>query len=350
MAIINQRFFKSNVTGVINLPLNGNVTLTLESNISALQPTDSKNYRIVFRADSPSGEVVARSNVITMYGNSFLSIQATGGTKTEEGNWIVHAFTGSDNFTVTALSVFPERNTFQYLAVGGGGALSQDNYNKAGGGAGGLLQGNLTVTPSYLGTNDIIVGGGGAPGGSYPGYGTAGENSVLFNSKPTLKITALGGGTGAAGTGASGGGGLNRAAPNVADGGAGTPGQGRPGFRATSTRTTQPSYIITDYLGGGGGGGAGTGGPISTGTRNGGNGLAVSWVPSSYGGTGPTPGRWFAAGGAGQGYRLDTRVGSVVRANGTDGAGYGSGNGSGGSSVSGSGGQSGIVIIRYPKG
>lgn len=338
MSIINQRFFRSNVTGFINLPLNGNTILTLESNISALAPTDTKSYRIVFRADSPSGNIIATSNVITMYGNAFLSIQATGGTKTEEGNWVVHAFTSSDVFRLTSLSLLPERNTIQYLAVGGGGAPLFSTVGlqstRAGGGAGGLLTGNITVTSDYVGNNAIIIGGGGSPSPS----GISGANTVLFNSSPR-SITAFGGGGGRK-SGGSGGGGSVVGIPGTAPGLPGISGQGNPGFGGQGTSSNTPTSSRSDVYGGGGGG-AGSGGPINTNSQiNGGNGRAISWVPNLYGASGPTPGRWFAAGGGGDySFRGTSGQGSTE---GNPGAGYGPNNGSAT--------QQGIVIIRYPKG
>jgi len=330
MTIIDQRFFRSNVSGFINLPLNGNTILTLESNISALEPTDSKSYRIVFRADSPSGDIVATSNVITMYGNAFLNIQAHGGTRTEESDWIVHAFRESNTLDIVSLSVFPERNTIQYLVVGGGGNPTPSTYSKAGGGAGGLLEGNISVTPSYIGNFTVQVGG-------------VGGQTRLFNSTPN-QITALAGGGGRS-VGASGGGGQVFSVPGGSNGAAGTSGQGNPGFYGGGSIITYPTWNQTVYAGGGGGG-AGAGGPPTTGSENGGAGLAISWVPTSYGAAGPAPGRWFSAGGAGSGYNYRSPGapggGSTSYPAGSNGAGYGPANGSAG--------QQGIVIIRYPKG
>jgi hypothetical protein len=337
MTIIDQRFFRSNVSGFINLPLNGNTILTLESNISALQPTDSKSYRIVFRADSPSGNIVATSNVITMYGNAFLNIQAHGGTRTEEGNWIVHAFQESNTLNIASLSVFPERNTIQYLVVGGGGNPTPSTYSTAGGGAGGLLEGNISVTPSYIGNFTVQVGG-------------AGGQTRLFDSAP-IQITALAGGGGRAG-GASGGGGQVFSVPGSSPGSAGTPGQGNPGFSGGGSASYGSRNPVTGAFwnqivyNGGGGGGAGSGGPPLTSSKNGGAGLAISWVPTSYGAAGPAPGRWFSAGGFGSGYnyRSEGAPGgaSTTYPAGNNGAGFGPANGSAG--------QQGIVIIRYPKG
>lgn len=345
MTIIDQRFFKSNVSGFINLPLNGNTTLTLESNISALAPADTKNYRIVFRADSPEGDIIATSNVITMYGNAFLTIQATGGTKTAEGDWIVHAFTSSDNFDITSLSIFAERNTIQYLTVGGGGAPSPSTYSTAGGGAGGLLQGNISVTSDYISNTQVIVGAAGAGG-------ALAAPTILFNSTPR-QITAFGGGNGRA-DGGSGGGGQVFAVPGNTPGRSGVSGQGNPGGGgggSNSPNNPGPSgpWRQTTYSAGGGGGAGDAGGPVpgvNTSLGRAGNGLAVSWIPASYGAPGPTPGRWFAAGAGGSGYNYRSPTapggGSTSYPSNPNGAGYGPANGSAS--------QSGVVILRYPKG
>lgn len=363
MTIIDQRFFKSNVTGYIDLPLNGNTILTLESNISALEPSDTKSYRIVFRADSPSGNVVATSNVITMYGNAFLSIQATGGVKTEEGDWIVHAFPESNTFEINSVSVLTDKNTIQYLVVGGGGApyvspsLSAPGGSflgtaTAGGGGGGLLTGNITVDNNDVGISNVIIGSAGAGGG-----GDGGQSNFL-------NITALGGGGGKSGTDrytqfnivGSGGGTYVEFFPSISAvaGSFGTPGQGFPGGSGISYREVYPAPSGAGFLDlrvGGGGGGAGSTAtptvfPTATVGFNGGDGKAVTWVPSSYGASGPTPGRWFAGGGGGAGRQHKgppTAPGQPITGpyTGTSGAGS---SGAGGVS------QSGLVIIRYPKG
>ena len=352
---IDQRFFRSNVSGFINLPLNGNTTLTLESNISALEPTDSKSYRIVFRADSPSGNIVATSNIITMYGNAFLSIQATGGTKTEEGDWFVHAFEESNVLNISSLSVLSERNTIQYLVVGGGGGGGDSLFPpkmSGGGGAGGLLTGNINVDSTYIGNSNVIVG----AGGSGPSSGTDGSPSSL------LGVTALGGG-GTKGTNrytvsgivGSGGGSVTGTYPSNIPGSVGTDGQGYAGGRGSASRSnlTQPvfpnlPYTVESLRRGGGGGSGGAASGLDG--QNGGIGTAISWVPESYGVTGPTPGRWFAGGAAGGSwiYRSPSAPSpGTTTNNGTNGVGS---NTSGGGSRGGAAANPGIVIIRYPKG
>jgi hypothetical protein len=359
---IDQRYFFSNVTGFINLPLNGNTTLTLASNIAALEFSESKNFRIVLRADSPSGNIIATSNTFSMYGNAFLTIQAHGGVKTEEGDWIIHAFPQSNTFEISSVSILPEKNTIQYLVVGGGGApyvspsLSAPGGSSlgtatAGGGGGGLLTGNISIVNNDVGISNVIIGSAGAGGG-----GDGGQSTFL-------NVTALGGGGGKTSTDryvsfnivGSGGGTFSEFFPSSAvPGSLGTPGQGFQGGSGISYRETYPAPSGAGFLDlrvGGGGGGAGSTAiptvfPSATTGFNGGNGKDIPWVPSSYGVAGPAPGRWFAGGGGGAGAQFKgppTSPGQPITGpyTGTSGAGAG---GQGGAS------QSGIVIIRYPKG
>ena len=80
----------------------------------------------------------------TSFGNSASSggglpfMTATGGTITEDGNFKVHSFSSSSNFTVTSLGTDPTYgDKIDYLAVAGGGGGG--TLLGAGGGAGGLL-------------------------------------------------------------------------------------------------------------------------------------------------------------------------------------------------------------------
>jgi hypothetical protein len=212
----------------------------------------------------------------------------------------------------------------EYLVVGGGGSGGTNGvprYETAGGGAGGLLTGSISI----LEENTVIVGDGG--NGTLVS-GSNGNNSVFGN------IIAFGGGAGGsavngvlvAGSGGSGGGSITSAGPS----GSGIPGQGNNG-------------ALSNFSGGGG---AGTIGIFN----NGGSGSFVS----AFATIGGSPAGWFAGGGGGYIGRggigggasgssnLTVYTGSIN----TGGGGGGFNAGSFTPSAGGKGG-SGIVSIRY---
>lgn len=227
------------------------------------------------------------------------------------------SFTGVGTTTWTAPAGITSVN---YLVVAGGGS----GYI-AGGGAGGMLTGTLSVTPGTAYT--VTVGAGGLSAAAN------GSNSVFAS------ITSIGGGGappgGAGNTGGSGGGGSYGSAA----GGSGTAGQGNNGGNGN-----------TNSGGGGGGrGAAGSNAPSAHVGGAGGAGLSssITGVSVTYagggggGGTNQGSGGAGGSGGGGAG-RNDGAEGTAGTPNTGGGAG---GNGSGLAS-SGIGG-SGIVIISY---
>jgi hypothetical protein len=115
---------------------------------------------------------------------------ASGGTMSYIGDYIVHAFTSSENFIVTSSNVLDP--TVEYLVVGGGGSGGSDMGG--GGGAGGYLAGNTKVTVgSYIAT--VGSGGFGDNSGIGSRRGFEGQNSSLVGSG--VNLVALGGGGGA---------------------------------------------------------------------------------------------------------------------------------------------------------
>jgi len=153
----------------------------------------------------------------------------------------VHTFLSSNNFTISSLSNNPFYNTIEYLSVAGGGGAGTvplpvpeggpRSGNQAGGGAGGLLLGNTTLSAS---THIVTVGAGG-------GMGSPGSNTFISSGpgQPTAYFVSFGGGRGADNSptgpgifgqpGGSGGGaaaGLPTSPPWI---GEGVPGQGNPG-------------------------------------------------------------------------------------------------------------------------
>jgi hypothetical protein len=262
-------------------------------------------------------------------------IEATGGLITFDGNYKIHTFTSSGDFTVDYKS---STNTFDILVVGGGGGGGTTldfplEGGPSGGGAGGLIY-SQSYSDFTTGTYSVVVGAGGAVNSS--------GNSSSFND-----LIALGGGNGLAGglqggTGGSGGGstGFDPNEPGVPiSGGLGTPGQGFDGGEGSGG----PSGTT-----GGGGGGASEAGYAGVGGfgGNGGNGLQIDISGTPI---------YYAGGGAG----VRTSGTPVVEAYGTGGLGGGGNSGSwaGAPNTGGGGagkyafgqgtGGSGVVIIRY---
>lgn len=260
---------------------------------------------------------------------------ATGGVVTTDGNFKIHTFTSSGNFTVTQAGA-----PFEILMVAGGGGGG--GSTGGGGGAGGLIYNtNLTLTES---TYSLVVGAGGTAG---PNQGAAGNGS----DSTGFSLTAIGGGkgafsnpstSGAAGNGGSGGGAQMYEGRGSITPGLGTSGQGNNGGAGFNGGVNGTA---------GGGGGAGTAGGDGTaagGTGNGGDGLQIdiNGTPTYYaGGGGAGSGATAGTGGlGGGGAGWNGSYGSPGTAN-TGGGGGGGWNYSGGSG--GGAGGSGIIIVRY---
>jgi hypothetical protein len=254
-------------------------------------------------------------------------IVATGGTVSRDGDFLIHTFTGSGTFSVTALSSSPGLNSLTYLIVAGGGGGGQTFGSAAGGGgAGGFLNSSFTATISSY---PVLVGSGGPSD-------TNGNNSVLN------AITSRGGGFGAfLGSGNNGGSGGGES--NFYGGiGFGTPGQGFNGAPAG--------------LRSGGGGGAFENGKTSTNSAfggDGGNGKTSTISGSSIyyagggGGGGYTNGGIGGLGGGGTGGTFFSGI--IPGTAGAINTGSGGGGSAGPGTTFGANGGSGIVIIRYFK-
>jgi hypothetical protein len=255
------------------------------------------------------------------FGEPFTAITASGGTETTVGDYQIHTFTAGGTFTVSDAGSNPE---VEYLIVagGGGGAYSTTGAGSGvspGGGAGGMLSGNATVTAtSYT----ITVGSGGL-GQTASTASTAGGNSSA------LSITATGGGRAASlrdgFDGGSGGGARGIIGQGSGDGGLGTAGQGNNGGNA-STAISPIAY--SSAAGGGGAGAAAARSNEANRATAGGVGLA-----STISGSAVT----YATGGDAQD---GAGGGADAAANTGDG-------GAGGVDADGGDGGSGIVIIRY---
>ena len=204
-------------------------------------------------------------------------ISATGGTTVTDGAYTYHVFVANGNFVVSE-----GPGTIEALVIGGGGAARGDW--PGGGGAGGVA--HAQSWPMTPGTYPVVIGAGGAASPISSGDGSANKGAdTTFNG-----ITGLGGGAGTQDAyqsplpfnsaylsgGSGGGNGDEPVGPTTAAG--------------TGTQPTQPNHsgLVTNYgnpgfapAGGntwpattqnnGGGGGAGGGGTdgLTTGSPGG---------------------------------------------------------------------------------
>ena len=296
----------------------GIVTLQANTNIPL---GEARSFSLQIRQDSTTGFISNVSSNVTIENPTAIAATSTAGNVITDTNYITHVFTAAGTFTVTKVPAATANATLELLVVGGGGASMAPGNNPqgtAGAGAGGFIaESNVATATTYT----VRVGNGGNNGAAQDSSFSGGSGSA--NITYIAKAGGFGGGnfvisrSGGSGGGADGNGGGS---------GTGVPGQGFGGSM------TQPA-------GGGGAGAAAT-------TANGGVGKVAPMSPSlgtSYGTTGPSPGRWFAGGGGGNG--------------GSGGAGGGGGPGQAGTTNTGGGagggapglGGSGIVIIRYPR-
>ena len=321
--------------------------------------------------DGTQGWLAVNDNESSFIGPAFVT--ATGGTVTCCGDYKIHTFTGPGTFTVTCAGNPLGSETVDYLVVAGGGAGgsgSNSSRSGAGGGAGGYRESDggasgcyttsplgacVSALPVTAQGYPIIVGAGGAAGGSAT-KGCNGSNSIFST------ITSTGGGAGGArggtecgSSGGSGGGGVNNSGAGTGNTPPVTPPQGQSG--------SNPGTTGNCASGGGGGatgaGGAGAVAPDHTGGAGGaGATSSINTTPAARAGGGgaggggdlpspPTfPGGSASAGGGAGG--TTGQNGTAATAN-TGGGGGGAGGNPGPSTpgkVGGNGG-SGIVIIRY---
>lgn len=242
------------------------------------------------------------------------AIRATGGTTTNITGFKVHSFT---TVGTTSFDIAKGIGTVNCLVIAGGASGARYDTNGAGGGgAGGYLEGDKSLT---IGSFTVTVGAGGALRTGANEAGADGGNSVFDNA------TALGGGGGGASSvgrpGGSGGGGGNNS-----NGGAATQGN---------------SGGLTGYGGAGrndnsGGGNAGAGGGASGNTPSlGPTSFGAAGRASSITGTSVTYSR-----GGGVNYAYNISPGTSGAANTGDG-------GMGMYQANSGAGGSGVVIVRY---
>jgi PGF-pre-PGF domain-containing protein len=264
-------------------------------------------------------------------------INSTGGTKTTDGDYTIHAFTsnGTFNFSENFTGTF---NAEVLIVAGGGGG----GWHHGGGGGGGGVVHDTALAISD-GSYVIVVG----PEGTSPGgddtFGNNGGDSIAFGLNASggggggyySNNAGKAGGSGGGGGGSTGSGGSSDQTDNTASSGTRTVYGNSGGTRTGSGGNTNgngggaggasnathggPGHYAANFISFGssgyfgGGGGAGNDGAGNLGTHGGGNGGAVG-------------------GGAGTAATNNTGSG---------------GGGGGGSSGDGRPGGAGIVLIRY---
>ena len=355
----NGNFATANLTIARNgSPINGGSAADVVVN------TDGASIVLVY-VDGTQGWVATQDDESTFTGKNFLT--ATGGTTTTCGNCKIHTFTGPGTFTVSQVSSCAPENIVSYMVIAGGGGAGHSyptSNGGGGGGAGGYREIKNPVTPYTASPLDgfgtpanqvtvtasafpITVGGGG-PGHTPSGAGTAGSPSIFST------ITSAGGGKGGANgpgsgspsnptTGGSGGGGAGGTSAAALGGGSAgntppvTPPQGNAGGDNYKVGTGNPPD--NPAAGGGGAGAAAPDAPTGAG-GNGGAGTtsSINGTPTARAGGGAGGGSPNGTGGTGGGGGTGALNGTCN----TGGGGGGTMNGSNGGN-----GGSGLVIIRY---
>ena len=283
------------------------------------------------------GGVVSR----VLGGGASGPLTATGGDTTfDTGGYRYHVFTTSTPAPQSILYVTAGADNLRYLVVAGGGGVGPNGPGGApGGGGGGGFRTNVPgetsgggasaeptdgvpVTPGNI---PVSVGAGGAGQGTPSWFGPSSSNKLIESIGGGASMKFNGGGT----AGGSGGGARKLNTGSAQSGYPGTAGQGYAGG---------PNDGATSGGGGGGAGGAGSGGGTA------GPGQRATWVPSSYGTSGPNPGRYFAGGGGGHNPGGNGGGGIGGGGNWTASATANTGSGGGGA---GGNGAAGIIFIGY---
>jgi hypothetical protein len=255
---------------------------------------------IIYTGTTQGWITTSQANAASMSQETFIT--ATGGTITTDGDYKVHAITGTGPFNVTAIGC-ASNDQVEYMVVAGGGG-GGFNRGSGGGGAGGFRTSATPATELAVTVQDytLTIGAGGT-GGSNPGPGsicaTSGTASIFST------ITSAGGGKG--GKGEGGNTPLNDGGDGGSGGGAAVCGQPVPGSVGSGDTPPAPvsqgndgglaSYGSSSEAGGGGGGAATAGGAGSQ-PRVGGTGGAGSPVAAIFG---CAPKAFYIANGAGAG-------------------------------------------------
>ena len=289
------------------------------------------------------------------------SMQATGGNATvTENGYRRHIFTSPGNLVVSKLA---SPASVLVVAGGGAGGGSTGNGQAGGGGAGGFRLASAIAFANGA-TYPVTVGSGGA-GSAPPGPGQGGDGANSVFGYPTA-ITATGGG-GGGGFGSDyvdgrngGSGGGDGTGPTSA--GSGNAGGNDPRCSPISEGSDGGDSSHNSYgCGGGGAAQAGQGDGDNAGPGGIGAPVPANIAPTSYGESGPSPGRYFAGGGGGGGSNTPSPAtggtgGGAIGGKDTGGGeatinmggGGGGAQGPGSNQYAGGNGGPGIVIVSYP--
>lgn len=325
------------------------VTVTPTSATSASVTVPSSVYSNVTAGNAVSIQVTNSDGSSSSVVSKTATALPSGGTITTSGNYRIHTFTSSGQFTNTIAGL-----SVEYLVIAGGGGGGAHRGGGAGAGgyrtnvsgqtSGGGASAESSMTLSDVRDYTATVGAGGsASGTAQTDDGGQGSNSV-FNG-----ITSLGGGLGRSDdeAGASGGSGSGSGGGAWGGtGGSGTAGQGYAGGSNSGANNYGNS--------GSGGGGAGGAGLSSSGQWGAGGagvssnitGSSVTRASGGGGGSGNASSEPATAGGGGKGANTNDSATANYGTVNTGGGGGGGAQTAGANAAGGQGG-SGIVIVRY---
>ena len=293
------------IASVYNVAANTTGYFGLPAGTTAQRPVSIANGATRINTSTNYLEVYYNS---TWYNLQYIgTVTATGGTITTVGNYKIHTFNSTGQFTVIDA---PTNATIEVLMVGGGGG-GGTGYG-GGGGAGGYLY-NASM-PIQVGTHSVTIGAGGTNNAGVLNVGTSGTSTTFngysadggggggeYNASAvaTAGNGGSGGGAGGVGTsaanagtgsqGSNGGVGAGNSISNALGGGGGGAGSvggaasgsiaGAGGIGSANPITGSTSGQLvssTYYIGGGGGGGGGTGTAGAGGSGGGGAGQIIA--------------------------------------------------------------------------
>ena len=113
--------------------------------------TNGQSVTLVYVDGTRGWKTVTDSSANVTGAPAFIS--ASGGTITTSGDFKIHTFTSSGNFTICSAPT-PSNNTVDYLVIGGGGYGSSYQFGSSGGGgAGGFRASHSTPVSGWPLTN-----------------------------------------------------------------------------------------------------------------------------------------------------------------------------------------------------
>ena len=146
---------------------------------------------VIYTGTTQGWITTSQANAASLSQQTFIT--ATGGTITTDGDYKVHAITGTGPFNVTAIGC-ASNDQVEYMVVAGGGG-GGFNRGSGGGGAGGFRTSATPATELAVTVQDytLTIGAGGT-GGANPGPGSVSATSGTASIFST--ITSAGGGLG----------------------------------------------------------------------------------------------------------------------------------------------------------